>query len=70
MGLYYQDQLRPNELSDLQQISISRHSQKEGNRIADVSNDKLDGQRWIVDIEVPSPPGQQTIGKSQESDDT
>lgn len=65
----YCNQFCPDQLGNFQQVSIARHPEEKGYWIADVSNDEFDRQRWIIDIEIPSPPSQQTVCQAKEGND-
>ena len=65
----YGYELGANQLTDFEEIAVTRNAEEKGDRIANVANDELDGQRRIIDIEVAAPPGQKTVCQAQESDD-
>lgn len=46
---------------------MSWYTQKEGDWVADVSEDELKGQSWIVDVEESSPPAEETVDQTDES---
>lgn len=66
----YRNDLQPDQLRDLEQIPVTGNSKQEGDRITDIPNDQLDGQWRIVDIQIMAPPGQQSVAKTDEGDDT
>jgi hypothetical protein len=70
-GLAYLDNLDPDQTSDLQEVTITRDTKQECNRIEEITKDKLERQVVLAwsDIDVSSPPCKETINETNKCDD-
>ena len=53
----YGNEFDADQLGDEEKIAIARDTKEEGDRVADITNDELDGQWWVIDVQVMAPPG-------------
>lgn len=44
------------QLSNFEEIAVTRYPEEKSDRIAEVAHDELDGEWGIVDVEVVAPP--------------
>jgi hypothetical protein len=66
----YSNELETNKLSNLEQVTVAANTEKEGDRITYVSEDQVQCKRGIVDVQVPTPPGEKAVDESNQTDNT
>ncbi len=64
-GIAYGYELSAYQLSYLEQVTIPRYPKQESNRVADIANNQLHGQWWVIDVQITTPPGQQAICETE-----
>ena len=60
--------LQPNQLRDTEDIPVSWNTEQERNGVEDVSEDQLDAQGWAIDVQVFTPPSEQSIDEAEEGE--
>lgn len=63
-GETYGDDLLGNELGNLEDIAISRNTKQESNRVKAIRQDGLESKSGIVDVDVVTPPGEESIDET------
>ena len=46
----YSNEFQANKLSNLQEVAVAADAEEEGDGIADVADDQVERQGWVVDI--------------------
>ena len=59
----YGNKFETNQLADLEQVTIARHSEQESNRVANVANNHVESQWRIVDVQITTPPCKKAVTK-------
>lgn len=65
---FVDDNLDTNELADWSEI-LSRDSEEESNWIADVTENELKGESWVLDVEISTPPAEKAVDQANKGDD-
>lgn len=66
----YSDDLDADQLRDAQEIGPAGDAEEEGDGVADVAQDQLDGEVvFAVQVDVAAPPGQETVDQAEQGDD-
>jgi len=65
------DDFDPDEAADEQQVAAgARDAEQEGDWVADVAEDELEGEVVVaVEVDVAAPPGEQAVDEAEEGDD-
>lgn len=67
----YGDDLLRDEPGDSEEITaLARNTEQESNGEEEVAKDGLERELGVVDVEVTSPPGEQTVDETNKGDDT
>ena len=68
----YLDNLDPDKFGNFEDVvvGVTGNTEEPGDGVANISNDQLDGQRWVVDVEVSAPPGHETRDQGNSGQDT
>ena len=69
-GWTYGNELGADELGDFEKIAaVARNPEEECDRVADIADDEFNGQGGIINVEIPAPPGKETVCQAQKRKD-